>query len=109
MMAELEVIDRLWIKIPDNVTIHGDTAEPVYYDDENNMPEFMEYVCYGKDDGITYVICVHILLEQGEVYINALVDGEVVKEDYADPLTDQPMEIIRRFEKEFNETTWIVE
>lgn len=108
-MVNLEVIDKLWIELPDSVTIHCDTAEPDLYDDENNIPEFMEYVCYGKDDDITYEIRVYTVLEQGKVYINALVDGEIVKEDYADPLTDQPMEIVRRFEKEFNETTWIVE
>ena len=102
MMTELEVIDRLWIDLPDSVTIHGDTAEPNIYLDEKDRAEFLEYVCSG-DDGIDYEIRVYVELENGKVYVNALKDGEIVKEDFADPLTEYCEKIVKRFEKEFNE------
>ena len=109
MMAELEVIDRLYINIPDSVTIHGVTAEPRPYSYDTDDVEFLEYVCPDEADDIEYAIRVYTMLEQGKVFINALVDDEIVKWDYADPQSEQPTEIVKRFEKEFNETSWIVE
>lgn len=109
-MAELEVISRQWIYIPDKVTIHGNSSEPYMCVNDKDEPEHLRYTCIGKDDGIHYEICVYIeLTSDDEVYINALVEGEIVKERFVNPNSRQPRETVERFEKEFNETSWVVE